>query len=102
MKQVAILGVGLIGGSLALSLKQEDVEITGFDVFEENLNKALELGVIHKGTTYLAEAVSGADYIFLCSPVGKLFELISFLRYTPLKAGAIISDTGSTKASIME
>jgi prephenate dehydrogenase len=102
VKQVAILGVGLIGGSLALSLKNQEAQITGFDVNEENLSKALQLGVIDKGTSHLAEAVSAADYIFLCSPVGKLFELISFLRYTPLKEGAIISDTGSTKSAIME
>ncbi|RXT13919.1 prephenate dehydrogenase [Ammoniphilus sp. CFH 90114] len=102
MKKIAVLGVGLIGGSLALSLKNKNIEIIGFDVDEENLQKALELGVIHKGTQYLAEAVQEADVIFLCSPVGKLFELISFLRYTPLKEGAIITDTGSTKSSIVE
>jgi prephenate dehydrogenase len=103
MREAAILGVGLIGGSLALSLKKhKDIHITGFDVIEENLRMALSLGVIDKGTTQLAEAVASADYIFLCAPVGKLQELISFLRYTPLKKGAVISDTGSTKASVMQ
>ncbi|MEW9669761.1 prephenate dehydrogenase [Ammoniphilus sp. 3BR4] len=102
MKKVAVLGVGLIGGSLALSFKNENIEIIGFDVDSENLQKALELGVIHKGTQHLAEAVQQADFIFLCSPVSKLFELISFLRYTPLKEGAIVTDTGSTKSSIVE
>jgi len=102
VKHVAILGVGLIGGSLALSMKNKDVEIIGFDIYEENLQKALALGAIDKGTVDLAEAVKEADFIFLSSPVGKLFELISFLRYTPLKPGAIISDTGSTKGSIFE
>jgi prephenate dehydrogenase len=103
MIEIAILGVGLIGGSLALSLKKNnDVHIIGFDVVEENLRMACSLGVIDKGTTYLAEAVAQADFIFLCAPVGKLQELISFLRYTPLKQGAVISDTGSTKVSVME
>jgi prephenate dehydrogenase len=103
MTEIAILGVGLIGGSLALSLKKnKDVYITGFDVVEDNLRMAESLGVIDRGTTYLAEAVAQADYIFLCAPVGKLHELISFLRYTPLKEGAVISDTGSTKVSVME
>ncbi|MED0674952.1 prephenate dehydrogenase [Aneurinibacillus thermoaerophilus] len=103
MTEIAILGVGLIGGSLALSLKKnENVHVTGFDVVEENLRMAESLGVIDRGTTHLAEAVVQADYIFLCAPVGKLQELISFLRYTPLKKGAVISDTGSTKVSIME
>ncbi len=102
MKKVAVLGVGLIGGSLALSLKNENIEIIGFDVDAQNLQKAIDLGVIDHATDHLAGAVQDADVIFLCSPVGKLFELLSFLRYTPLKEGAIISDTGSTKSSIME
>ena len=102
MNKVAILGVGLIGGSLALSIKNDKTEIIGFDVDEENLQKAMILGVIDEGTTHLAKAVENADFIFLCSPVAKLFELVSFLRYTPLKEGAIISDTGSTKGTLVE
>ncbi|RKD25717.1 prephenate dehydrogenase [Ammoniphilus oxalaticus] len=101
-KKVAVLGVGLIGGSLALAIKNEQTEIIGFDVEEETLQQALALGVIDQGTTHLAKAVQDADFIFLCSPVAKLFELISFLRYTPLKEGAIISDTGSTKGTLVE
>lgn len=102
MKKIAVLGVGLIGGSLALSLKNENIEIVGFDIDAQNLQTALQLGVLDRGTDHLAEAVQDADFIFLCSPVGKLFELVSFLRYTPLKEGAVISDTGSTKSSIVE
>lgn len=100
---IAILGVGLVGGSLALSLKQSsETLITGFDVDQIQLAAAQERGAIDRGTTQLAEAVVDADFIFLCAPVGKLYELISFLRYTPLKKGAIISDTGSAKSSIVE
>ncbi|MBO8170718.1 MAG: prephenate dehydrogenase [Bacillaceae bacterium] len=102
-KKVALLGVGLIGGSLALSLKpNEDVYVTAFDVNEDNLIKARRRGVIDEGTTQLAEAVVDADFIFLCAPVSKLYELISFLRYTPLKKGAVITDTGSIKKAIVE
>ena len=103
MIEVAILGVGLIGGSLALSLKKhENVHITGFDVNENNLQMAVSLGVIDQGTSHLAEAVSAADYIFLSAPVETLHELISFLRYTPLKQGAVICDTGSTKKTVVK
>lgn len=101
--KVAVLGVGLIGGSLALSLKKDErVEITGFDVDKDRLELAQQKGVIDRGTTQLAEAVVDADFIFLCAPVNKLYELISFLRYTPLKKGAIISDTGSVKKPVVE
>lgn len=103
MIQVAVLGVGLIGGSLSLALKKhENVFITGFDINEENLEMAVSLGVIDRGTTHLAEAVVNADYIFLSAPVETLFELISFLRYTPLKQGVVICDTGSTKKTVLE
>lgn len=103
MIEVAILGVGLIGGSLALSLKKhENVHITGFDVNENNLHMAVSLGVIDQGTSHLAAAVSHADYIFLGAPVETLHELISFLRYTPLKNGAVICDTGSTKKTVLK
>lgn len=103
MIEVAVLGVGLIGGSLALSLKHnENIHITGFDVNEDNLQLAVSLGVIDRGTDHLAEAVAQADYIFLSAPVEKLHELISFLRYTPLKQGAVICDTGSTKKTVLD
>lgn len=103
MIQVAVLGVGLIGGSLSLALKKhENLQITGFDIHEDNLDMAVSLGVIDRGTTHLAEAVVNADYIFLSAPVETLYELISFLRYTPLKKGAVICDTGSTKKIVLD
>lgn len=65
MTEVAILGVGLIGGSLALSLKKnENIHITGFDVMEDNLRMALSLGVIDRGTTQLRMPLPGRILFF--------------------------------------
>lgn len=58
--------------------------------------------MVDVATTNMAEAVDGADYIFLCVPVGMLEEYVQQLMNLPLKKGCIITDVGSTKASITE
>lgn len=103
MKKVAMIGVGLIGGSLALSLKQnEDIFITGYDVQPDSLEKALKLNVVDRGSTDLMEAVNDADFIFLCVPVGYIEGLIDQLSHISLKRECIITDVGSTKQQILE
>jgi prephenate dehydrogenase len=103
MKRVAMIGVGLIGGSLALSFRQhEHVHIVGYDQGDEILTKAVELGMIDEGTTDLTSAVLDADFIFLCVPVSLIRELMEKLAVIPLKPGCIITDVGSTKAGIVK
>ncbi|MCK9910613.1 prephenate dehydrogenase/arogenate dehydrogenase family protein, partial [Microbacteriaceae bacterium K1510] len=99
---VAVLGVGLIGGSIALSLRQNpDVRVVGFDVREDFLDKALTNGVIHAGTTDLQTAVRDADVIFLSAHVEAIYSLIDSLSELPLKPGAIVTDVGSTKSGVV-
>lgn len=104
MIQVAILGVGLIGGSLALSFQQRaaDVRITGYDQNDTTLKLAKQLGVIDQGTTSLREATEEADFIFLCTPVDTIVRLLKELSQLPLKPACIVSDTGSTKTEVMQ
>ncbi|GAB7387525.1 prephenate dehydrogenase [Bacillaceae bacterium] len=103
MKRVTIVGVGLIGGSIALSLKKAvNCTITGFDLRESQLRLAETLGVVDYGAESLQEAVREADCVFLCAPVGQLYDLIRTLSQLELKEGAIITDTGSTKARIVD
>jgi prephenate dehydrogenase len=103
MKNVTIIGVGLIGGSLALSFKQhEDVRITGFDVQTSSLQKAIQLNVIDRAATNLAEAVADADFIFLCVPVGYIENLLDDLSDLRMKQGCILTDVGSTKQTIVK
>jgi len=102
MKKVAIFGVGLIGGSIALSLKgQPDVLLCGYSNRESSAKKYVERGVVDYATTSVEEAASDADFIFLCVPVGMMDEYIQKLCTISLKEGCIISDVGSTKASVM-
>lgn len=99
---IAVLGVGLIGGSIALSLRQNpDVRLVGFDVREDFLDKALTNGVIHAGTTDLHTAVRDADIIFLSAHVEAIYSLIDTLSALPLKPGSIVTDVGSTKSGVV-
>ncbi|OCT12797.1 prephenate dehydrogenase [Paenibacillus pectinilyticus] len=103
MTKIAIFGVGLIGGSLALCFKgKPDFTVVGHSPNPNSVQKLLKRNVVDHATTDMAEAVDGADYIFLCVPVGNLEEYVQQLMKLPLKQGCIITDVGSTKASITE
>lgn len=105
MRRVAIIGVGLIGGSIALSIKShyQDVLIQAFDVKATQLHLARSLGVIDRGTSDLDEAIEGADAIFICTPVQTVCRLIEPILLSPaLKEGAIVTDVGSTKVEIVK
>ncbi|THF78384.1 prephenate dehydrogenase [Cohnella fermenti] len=100
--RIAIFGVGLIGGSLALCWKgKPGMTIVGHSVNPSSVAKYLSLGVVDEGTTSIAEAAVNADFIFLCVPVGRLNDYLDELARLPLKAGCIITDVGSTKASVV-
>jgi prephenate dehydrogenase len=101
MSKVAIIGVGLMGGSLALCFKgKPGIRVAGYDISPAELEKSLKRGVIDTACSTLEEAAEDADFIFLCVPVGILEDYMDKLLQTPLKRGCIISDVGSTKASI--
>ena len=102
-KQITILGIGLIGASLAHSCRQRKLadKIIGFGRNAGNLKKAQEKNVIDSGSTDLKTAVTGSDLIVLCTPVGVLVErvreMIPFLQ-----DGCIITDAGSVKGPLVE
>lgn len=99
---ISVIGVGLIGGSIALSLKKApDVRIVGYDVRQDYLDKALTLGVIHAGTTDLQTAVREANVIVLAVPVEQIYGLLDQLANLSLQKGAILTDVGSTKSGIV-
>src|SRR5512133_2349253 len=97
----AVVGVGLIGGSLALALKGAGVvgTVLGFDHDRRNLEKALELGVIDAIAESPADLAT-ADVIFLATPVlamtAAAAEILPFL-----KPGAILTDGGSVKGEVV-
>ncbi|MEA3545801.1 MAG: prephenate dehydrogenase/arogenate dehydrogenase family protein [Thermodesulfobacteriota bacterium] len=100
--RLAIIGVGLIGGSLALALKQAGAvgEVVGCGRGKPNLEKAIELGVIDRYVREPLEAVNDADVIFLATPV-KTLKTVTQQCLPGLKAGAIITDGGSVKGDVV-
>lgn len=101
--RLAIIGVGLIGGSLSLALKEAGVvgEVVGCGRGKPNLEKAIELGVIDRYTRDSAEAVEDADMIFLATPVKTLGQVTKEML-PGLKPGAIITDGGSVKGEVID
>lgn len=102
-KQITILGIGLIGASLAYSCRQRKLadKIVGFGRSAANLKKAQEKNVIDAGSTDLKTAVTGSDLIILCTPVGVLVERVrEMLPF--LQNGCIITDAGSVKGPLVE
>ncbi|RIX53500.1 prephenate dehydrogenase [Paenibacillus nanensis] len=101
MVNVAIFGVGLIGGSIALCLKgKPGIRVIGFSNRESSVQKYIQRGVVDDGTTSIQEAAEQADFIFLCVPVGMLQEYLQKISECKLKDGCIITDVGSTKSSV--
>lgn len=100
--RLAVIGVGLIGGSLALALKQAGVvgEVVGCGRGKPNLEKALELGVIDRYSRNPVDAVKDADVVFLATPV-KTLAAVTQQLLPGLKAGAVITDGGSVKGEII-
>lgn len=100
--QVCIVGLGLIGGSIALSVRREhDAVITGVDINEERLQLAKTLDVIDQFAT-LEDAAKIADLIVLSTPVQQSEKIIDQLANCSLKPGVIVTDVGSTKEEIVE
>lgn len=103
IKQLTIIGVGLIGGSLARALKREAAvdEIVGTGRDEAHLQRALALGVIDRVEMDMAAAVRGADMVVLAAPVGATQAILSVIAPS-LSSDTILTDVGSTKASVVE
>lgn len=98
--KAAIIGLGLIGGSLALNLKKNKFISTvyGFDINKTHEEEALKLGLIHDLITF--DRLNECDLIFLCVPVGAIISTIQKLKNIP-KSTTII-EFGSTKLSILK
>ncbi len=103
IRQLTIFGVGLIGGSLALALREAGVvdEIVGCSRREEHLRQALELGVIDRYHLDAAEAVAGADVVFVSVPLGAMRSVFEAMR-PGLAADAVITDGGSAKQCVVD
>lgn len=100
--KLAIIGVGLIGGSLGLCLKDklgDDIFITGMCRTQKSMDNAMALGAVDVASADVEKVVKDADIVFLSTPVLQMLPMVKELLPF-LKAGTIITDAGSTKQYI--
>ena len=96
--RISIIGLGLIGSSLARALP--DALVVGHDVDEAVRRRARDLGFCNEIKESLAESVADADLVILAVPVGATAAVAAAMA-PHLKAGAVISDVGSSKAGVL-
>ena len=100
---VTIIGLGLIGGSIGLALKQGKKpgwEIVGYSRRQETIANALSLGAIERGAASLKDAVKQAGFIIIATPVLAVKEIFSEIA-PHLPSACIVTDTASTKVQVM-
>ena len=97
-----MVGVGLLGGSLGLALKQRKLAdlVVGFVRRKESIKECESHGAVDSATLDLHEAISGAELIVLCTPIAKMKALVKQMR-PALAKGAIVTDVGSVKGSVV-
>jgi len=100
--RIAVVGVGLIGGSIGLAARGRlAADVSGWSRSRATLQRALELGAIDRAGDSLADTVSGAAAVFVCAPVGVLPDVVrEVLAAAP--ADCVVTDAGSTKRSVVE
>jgi len=103
IERLCIIGVGLIGGSLARALREAGAcrEVVGAGRSVSNLQTAVELGVIDRYETDLAQAVSGADMVVVCVPLGAMETVFNAINGA-LSERVVVTDVGSAKGSVIE
>jgi prephenate dehydrogenase len=100
IKQVTIVGTGLIGGSLALALRHHGIRVVGSDK-QRVLERAEEIGAIDAGIENPARACVGSDVVILASNVGGIIDSIENLG-PMLPRNVLLTDVGSTKVEILK
>lgn len=101
---VFVIGLGLIGGSVALAIKKthSEAKVFGYDVKKDNLHLSLALGIIDVQCDSIREGSEQADLIIIGTPVVQTEEILEELGTLHLKKNVIITDVGSTKRKVSE
>jgi prephenate dehydrogenase len=102
VRRLAVIGVGLIGGSCALALKRAGLvqRVVGIGRGAANLERAMALGVVDEVATDVSSGVAGADVVLVTTPVGQMGPIFDALR-SALAPDAVITDGGSTKRDVV-
>lgn len=103
IRRLAVIGVGLIGGSLARALREAGAveEVIGTARRPASLERARELGVIDRGAGDPAEAAAGADMVVVAVPLGATEAVLDAVRGV-LAPDAVVTDVGSVKRCVLE
>jgi prephenate dehydrogenase len=102
-KKVTLVGVGLLGGSLGMALRQRRLasEVCGFVRRAASIAECERAGAVDHATCDLQNAAGGADLIVLCTPIGQMPVLMRQM-FGSLKRGVIVTDVGSVKANLVK
>ncbi len=102
-QKITLVGVGLLGGSLGLAVKQRRLaaRIEGYVRRTASITECDKLAVVDHATRDLTRAVADADLVILCTPLSQMRELAEKML-PALKPGAIVTDVGSVKGSVVE
>jgi len=99
--KIAVLGVGLIGGSIGLAARGRlECEVVGFDPDSATVGRAVESGAVDRGATSIPEACEGADVVFCAAPVAGLTGLAT-AALEACGPDTVVTDVGSTKRDIV-
>jgi prephenate dehydrogenase len=103
MERITIIGTGAVGTSLGIALKRAGVkaEIVGFDNHRGVAERAKRRGGIDKPVQKVVEAVTGARFVIIATPVLAIKDVFEFIG-PELEEGAVVTDTGGTKAVVLE
>ncbi len=101
--RVTIIGLGLIGGSLGLALKQLDppVEIVGYDIDDETLAAAVAAGAVDRAAESPSDSCADADFIFVATPLNVIPKVLTEIAGS-VGPKTVVTDVGSTKQTIVE
>ncbi|PYM12736.1 MAG: prephenate dehydrogenase/arogenate dehydrogenase family protein [Verrucomicrobia bacterium] len=102
-QKITLAGVGLLGGSLGLAIKQRGLakKVDGFVRRSTGIAECDKLGVVDHATRDPLRAVENADLIVLCTPLARMRDVLETML-PALKPGAIVTDVGSVKASVVQ
>lgn len=100
-QKVTLIGVGLLGGSLGLALRERGLakEVVGYVRRQSSIDECVKVGAVHSATRNLLEAVTNADLIIFCTPLGQMKPLAESMS-SVVRKDALVTDVGSVKGSV--
>lgn len=101
LQRVAVLGVGLLGGSVGMALRRCGIRVAGYNRHQASCRAAIEVGAIDEAFTDVGQACRGCDAIVIAAPVDKIAELAA-IACDHCGPETLITDVGSTKAKIVD